>query len=177
MSEPGSSSASLCWCQVPVPHELETELLCVQHFLLGIEHDCAELRRETAQGRSSSIRQSEIVAYVKTTAMKLTQVATGRLRLTDDQLSYADEPSGKPRSRCESHPGNARTTNRICTWLVLAGHFPVRVMQNSATAGLPVYWDHAGFPKVTYSTYLIAAVMESAYALTTRIVPSETDPR
>jgi hypothetical protein len=84
MSEPGSSSASLCWCQVPVPHELETELLCVQHFLLGIEHDCAELRRETAQGRSSSIRQSEIVAYVKTTAMKLTQVATGRLRLTDD---------------------------------------------------------------------------------------------
>ena len=84
MSEPGSSSTSLCWCQAPVPQELETELLCVQHFLLGIEHDCAELRRETAQGRSSSIRQSEIVAYVKTTAMKLTQVATGRLRLTDD---------------------------------------------------------------------------------------------
>ena len=84
MSEPRSASASLCWCQVAVPQELETELLCVQHFLLGIEHDCAELRRETAQGRSSSIRQSEIVAYVKTTAMKLTQVATGRLRLTDD---------------------------------------------------------------------------------------------
>jgi len=84
MSEPVSSSASLCWCQVPVPQELETELLCVQHFLLGIEHDCAELRRETAQGKTNTIRQSEIVAYVKTTAMKLTQVATGRMRLTDD---------------------------------------------------------------------------------------------
>ncbi len=83
MSEP-VSSASLCWCQVPVPQELETELLCVQHFLLGIEHDCAELRRETAQGKTNTIRQSEIVAYVKTTAMKLTQVATGRMRLTDD---------------------------------------------------------------------------------------------
>jgi len=84
MSEPTSSLTSLCWCQVPVPHELETELLCVQHFLLGIEHDCAELRRETAQGRTSATRQSEIVSYVKTTAMKLTQVATGRARLTDD---------------------------------------------------------------------------------------------
>ena len=85
MSEPMSSfSASLCWCQVAVPQELETELLCVQHFLVGIEHDCSELRRETAQGKTSLTRQSEIAAYVKTTAMKLTQVATGRMRLTDD---------------------------------------------------------------------------------------------
>jgi hypothetical protein len=85
MSEPMSSfSASRCWCQVAVPQELETELLCVQHFLLGIEHDCAELRRETAQGKTHLSRQSEIAAYVKTTAMKLTQVATGRMRLTDD---------------------------------------------------------------------------------------------
>lgn len=84
MSEPMLSSSSLCWCQVPVPQELETELLCVQHFLLGIEHDCAELRRETAQGRTNTTRQSEIATYVRTTAMKLTQVATGRMRLTDD---------------------------------------------------------------------------------------------
>jgi hypothetical protein len=84
MSEPKSSSASLCWCQVAVPQELEGELLCVQHFLLGVEHDCAELRRETAQGRTNAARQSEIASYVKITAMKLTQVATGRMRLTDD---------------------------------------------------------------------------------------------
>jgi hypothetical protein len=84
MSEPRSESASLCWCQVPVPQELELELLCVQHFLLGVEHDCAELRRETAQGKTNATRQSEIASYVKSTAMKLTQVATGRMRLTDD---------------------------------------------------------------------------------------------
>jgi hypothetical protein len=84
MSEQVSSSASLCWCQVPVPTELEAELLCVQHFLLGIDHDCAELRRETAQGRTSASRQSEITSYVRSTAMKLTQVATGRMRLSDE---------------------------------------------------------------------------------------------
>jgi hypothetical protein len=84
MSEQVSSSASLCWCQVQVPTELEAELLCVQHFLLGIEHDCAELRRETAQGRTNVGRQSEITSYIRTTAMKLTQVATGRMRLSDE---------------------------------------------------------------------------------------------
>jgi hypothetical protein len=67
-----------------VPQELEAELLCVQHFLLGIEHDCTQLRRETAQGRTSPTRHSEIASYVKTTAMKLTEVATGHVRLTDD---------------------------------------------------------------------------------------------
>jgi hypothetical protein len=84
MSAPTSSSTSRCWCQVLIPLELEIERLCVQHFLLGIEHDCAELRRETAQGRTSPTRQSEIGSYIKTTAMKLTEVATGRMRLSDE---------------------------------------------------------------------------------------------
>jgi hypothetical protein len=84
MSDSTGRSAGLCWCQVSVPQELETELLCVQHFLLGIEHDCSELRRETAQGKTNAGRQTEISTYVKTTAMKLTQVATGRMRLSDD---------------------------------------------------------------------------------------------
>ena len=44
----------------------------------------AELRRETAQGKTSPNRQSEITSYVKTTAMKLTQVATGHTRLSDE---------------------------------------------------------------------------------------------
>jgi hypothetical protein len=82
--EPSSSQGGLCWCQVPVPQELQAEHLCVVHFILGIEHDCAELRRENAMGKTSAERQSEIVGYVKTTAMRLTQVATGRLRLSDE---------------------------------------------------------------------------------------------
>ena len=84
MSEPNPSQGRLCWCQVPVPQELETESLCVVHFILGIDHDCAELRREVAQGKTSAERQSQIAAYVKATAIKLTEVATSRLRLSDE---------------------------------------------------------------------------------------------
>jgi len=84
MSETNPNQGRLCWCQVPVPHELEAEALCVLHFILSIEQDCANLRRETAMGRSSPGRQSEITDYVKATAMKLTEVATGRLRLSDE---------------------------------------------------------------------------------------------
>jgi hypothetical protein len=84
MSEPVSNQTRLCWCQVPVPQELEAECLCVLHFILGIDHDCADLRRETAMGKTSPERQSEIASYVKATAMRLTEVATGRARLSDE---------------------------------------------------------------------------------------------
>jgi hypothetical protein len=77
-------SSSQCWCQVPVPQELQAEHLCVVHFILAIEHDCSDLRRETAMGKTTEERQSEIARYVKTTAMRLTEVATGRLRLSDE---------------------------------------------------------------------------------------------
>ena len=84
MPELLSTQSRLCWCQVPVPQELNAECLCVSHFILGIDHDCADLRREVAQGKTSAERQCEIAAYVKTTAMKLTEVATSRLRLSDE---------------------------------------------------------------------------------------------
>jgi hypothetical protein len=84
MSATLSASTSLCWCQLPVPQELETEVLCVQHFLTTIEHDCSELRREIAMGKTTPSRQAEIAEWVKTTANKLTIVAYGRLRLSDE---------------------------------------------------------------------------------------------
>jgi hypothetical protein len=79
-----NSPNRLCWCQVPVPQELDDECLCVNHFLLDIDRDCADLRREVAQGKTQVERQSEIASYVKATAMKLTEVATSRLRLSDE---------------------------------------------------------------------------------------------
>ena len=84
MPETNPSASGLCWCQIPVPEELEAERLCVLHFILTIEQDCGNLRRETAMGRSTPGRQSEITNYVRSTAMKLTEVATGRLRLSDE---------------------------------------------------------------------------------------------
>ncbi len=84
MSATMSTSASLCWCQLPVPRELETEVLCVQHFLTTVEHDCSELRREIAVGKTTPTRQTEIADWVKATANKLTIIAYGRLRLSDE---------------------------------------------------------------------------------------------
>jgi hypothetical protein len=84
MSATMSTSASLCWCQLPVPQELETEVLCVQHFLTTVEHDCSDLRREIAVGKTNPARQAEIADWVKATANKLTIVAYGRLRLSDE---------------------------------------------------------------------------------------------
>jgi hypothetical protein len=84
MSATVSATTSLCWCQLPVPQELETEVLCVQHFLTTVEHDCSDLRREIAVGKTTPVRQAEIADWVKNTANKLTIVAYGRLRLSDE---------------------------------------------------------------------------------------------
>jgi hypothetical protein len=84
MLEPNLGPSHICWCQMPVPQELHAEGLCILHFIQGIDHDCAELRREIAQGKTSTERQAQIVTYVKATAITLTEVATGRVRLSDD---------------------------------------------------------------------------------------------
>jgi hypothetical protein len=42
------------------------------------------MRRETAVGRASATRQAEIANYVTAAAVKLSYVATGNLRLSDE---------------------------------------------------------------------------------------------
>jgi hypothetical protein len=71
-------------CKAPVPTELEIEHLCVLHFIALIENTCADMRRETTMDRTPTNRRSEMADYIKTTAMKLSFVATGSARLTDD---------------------------------------------------------------------------------------------
>jgi hypothetical protein len=70
-------------CNTTVPKELGSENLCVQHFLLGIEQACSEIRREATLERATTTRRQEIDLYIKTTAIKLSEVATGS-RLSDD---------------------------------------------------------------------------------------------
>jgi len=81
-----SSQPELCLfgCQAPVPPELQEERLCVLHFILSTEHDCARLRRETAMEKASAIRESEIANYLKTSAMKLSELAIGNAPLSDE---------------------------------------------------------------------------------------------
>jgi hypothetical protein len=71
-------------CQTQVPAELETEGLCVLHFLLCTERACSELRHETASGRLIAARKAHIETYVATAAMKLASVGTGTLRMSDE---------------------------------------------------------------------------------------------
>jgi hypothetical protein len=84
VKESGQPISCLPGCHTPVPAELETEKLCVLHFLLSIEHTCASLRRETVIGGSSVMRQFEITAHVKGTAEKLSHVAVISPPLTDE---------------------------------------------------------------------------------------------
>ena len=84
MKESGQLISCLPGCHTPVPAELETEKLCVLHFLLSVEHTCAGMRRETVIGGSSAMRRSEITAHVKSTAEKLSRVAVISPPLTDE---------------------------------------------------------------------------------------------
>src|ERR1700722_6646858 len=83
---PAKDSAPSCLkgCKASVPRELEAEQICVQHFMFDIESACAVMRREAAMEGASTTRRREIEDYVKSTALKLSDVATGSARLSDD---------------------------------------------------------------------------------------------
>jgi hypothetical protein len=84
MSNSRQHQLCIVGCQAPVPTELETEGLCVLHFLLCTERACSEMRRETAAGGLFAARRAQIETYVATSAMKLACVGTGSLRVSDE---------------------------------------------------------------------------------------------
>jgi hypothetical protein len=71
-------------CQAHVPTELETEGLCILHFLSWPERACSEMRREAASGDLFAARRTQIETYIATSAMKLACVGTGSLRVSDE---------------------------------------------------------------------------------------------
>src|SRR5690349_23435640 len=52
-------------CRVPVPNGLMGEHMCVLHFTLFIEQECAEMRRETALGIASHERQVQFMERIE----------------------------------------------------------------------------------------------------------------
>jgi len=84
VEESGQPISCLPGCHTRVPAELETEKLCVLHFLLTVDRTCARMRRETVIGGSSAVRRSEIALHVKATAEKLSHVAVISPPLTDE---------------------------------------------------------------------------------------------
>jgi hypothetical protein len=75
---------STAGCKATVPGAIESQNLCVLHFTLGIEQACAEMRRETALGRTPRERQVEIIAFIGERGEMLARTATSGLHLADD---------------------------------------------------------------------------------------------
>ncbi|PYU22920.1 MAG: hypothetical protein DMG32_17095 [Acidobacteria bacterium] len=78
------SPCSAPGCKMTVPAALEAEKLCISHFTMEIERRCAEMRRETAIGRTPRERQVEIINYVGGRGELLARTATSGLHLPDE---------------------------------------------------------------------------------------------
>jgi len=67
-----------------VPGSLESVHLCVLHFTLKIEKECAEMRRETVYGKTPHARQVEIMGYISDQGEMLARASTSGLHLADE---------------------------------------------------------------------------------------------
>jgi hypothetical protein len=71
-------------CKASVPSALDSQAVCVHHFILTVERDCADMRRETAMGRAPHERQAEIISYITEQGEILARTATSGLHLPDE---------------------------------------------------------------------------------------------
>jgi hypothetical protein len=71
-------------CKVNVPAGLAAEHLCVMHFTLFIENECAEMRRESALGNTTHERQMEFITKISGRGEALVNVATSGFPMSDE---------------------------------------------------------------------------------------------
>lgn len=71
-------------CRVPVPTGLVGEHMCVLHFTLFIEQECAEMRRETALGTANHERQIEFMDKIAARGELLVHVGTSGWAMSDE---------------------------------------------------------------------------------------------
>ena len=71
-------------CKVNVPAGLAAEHLCIMHFTLFIENECAEMRRETALGNTNHERQMEFITKISGRGEALVHVATSGFPMSDE---------------------------------------------------------------------------------------------
>ena len=71
-------------CKGKVPASLEPLRLCVLHFTLKVESDCAQMRRETVYGKTPHARQVEIIHYIAEHGEMLARASTSGLPLADE---------------------------------------------------------------------------------------------
>jgi hypothetical protein len=71
-------------CKGQVPGALEPARLCVLHFTMKIESECAQMRRETVYGKTPHARQVEIIRYIAEQGEMLARASTSGLVLADE---------------------------------------------------------------------------------------------
>ena len=71
-------------CKAAVPASLEQVRLCVLHFTMKVEADCAQMRRETVYGKTPHARQVEIIRYIADHGEMLARASTCGLHLADE---------------------------------------------------------------------------------------------
>jgi hypothetical protein len=71
-------------CKVSVPPGLNAERQCLLHYTLGIEQECAEMRRESALGKNSHERQTELMQKIASHGEVLIHVATSGFPMSDE---------------------------------------------------------------------------------------------
>ncbi len=73
-------------CKLEVPAALADSALCVHHYLVWLDGNCAAMRRETAAGATAE-RHDQIADFLREQGERLSHVATGGHRLSDDMKS------------------------------------------------------------------------------------------
>jgi hypothetical protein len=71
-------------CKATVPAGLAAERMCILHFTLFIENECAETRRATALGNTPHERQVEFFKKIASRGEVLVKVATSGFPMTDE---------------------------------------------------------------------------------------------
>jgi hypothetical protein len=67
-----------------MPAGLSAERMCILHFTLHIENECAEMRRETALGKANHERQVEFMKKIVGRGVTLVKVATSGFPMSDE---------------------------------------------------------------------------------------------
>lgn len=71
-------------CRIPVPTGLAGEHMCVLHFTLFIEQECAEMRRQTALGTADHERQIGFMDKIAARGELLVHVGTSGYAMSDE---------------------------------------------------------------------------------------------
>src|SRR5579863_571784 len=79
-----SEKCRVMGCPGSVPQQFAEVRMCVFHFTVFIENECAEIRRETALGKISHSRRTECIDKIVARAEMLGSVVTDGSIKTDD---------------------------------------------------------------------------------------------